>query len=326
MRRRDVITLLGGAAMAWPAVARAQQPAMPVIGFLRDTNPEGGQSFVAALRNGLREAGFREGQNLTIEYRWTNGQTDRLPELAADLVRRRVSVIVASAINPALAAKAATATIPIVFAIANDPIEFKLVASFNRPGGNVTGVSYVSAELGGKRLGLLHELVPKVTDVAVLANPTNPNTDIFTADVEAAARTVGVRSKVFNVGSEAEIETVFAALAGQRMGALLVATDALFTTQRLRIVALAARHRIPAVYTAREYAELGGLMSYGPSLPEVYRLAGAYTGRILRGEKPADLPVLLPTTYEMIINLKTAAALGLDVAPTLVARADEVIE
>ena len=326
MRRRDFIRFLGGAAMTWPAAASAQQPAMPVIGFLRDTSPEGGQSFVAPLQKGLREAGFSEGRNVAIEYRWSNGQTGRLPELAADLVRRRVSVIVASAINPTLAAKAATATIPIVFAIANDPIEFKLVASMNRPGGNTTGVSYVSAELGGKRLGLLHELVPKVKDVAMLANPSNPNSGIFIADAEAASRTLGLRSKVFNVGSEGEIEAAFAALPGQGMGALLVANDPLFTSQRPQIVALAARHRIPAVYTAREYAELGGLMSYGPSLPDVYRQAGVYTGRILKGEKPADLPVLLPITYEMIINLKTAATLGLELAPTLVARADEVIE
>jgi putative ABC transport system substrate-binding protein len=326
VKRREFITLLGGAAAARPLAARAQQAAMPVIGFLRDATADGSGHFVAALRKGLSEAGFVEGRNVVIDYAWTDGHTDRLPALAADLVRRRVSVIVASAINATVAAKATTSTIPIVFAIANDPVAFGLVASLSRPGGNVTGVNYLTSELGGKRLGLLHELLPKVTDFAILANPSNPTAALFIQDVEGAARTVGLRSQVFNAVNERDIGAAFAALTQRRLGALLVANDTFYTTQRAQIAALAARHAVPAIYTTREFAEAGGLLSYGPSLPDVYRQAGVYAGRILKGDKPADLPVLLPTTFEMIINLKAAKGLGLDVSPQLIARADEVIE
>jgi putative tryptophan/tyrosine transport system substrate-binding protein len=299
---------------------------MPVIGFLRDATADGSGHFVAALRKGLSEAGFVDGRNVVIDYAWTDGHTDRLPALAADLVRRRVSVIVASAINATVAAKAATSTIPIVFAIANDPVAFGLVASLSRPGGNVTGVNYLTSELGGKRLGLLHELLPKVTDFAILANPGNPTAALFVQDVEGAASTVGLRSEVFKAVNERDIGPAFVALSQRRLGALLVANDPVYTTQRAQIAALAARHAVSAIYTTREFAEAGGLLSYGPSLPDVYRQAGVYAGRILKGDKPADLPVLLPTTFEMIINLKAAKGLGLDVSPQLIARADEVIE
>jgi len=325
MRRRDFIKLIGGA-VTWPTAAGAQQSAVPVVGFLRDTSADGGKQFAAAFRQGLRETGFVESQNVTIDYRWTDGQSERLPALAAELVRRRVSLIVGSAIGATLAAKAATSTIPIVFAVANDAVAFGLVASMARPGGNLTGVSYLTAELGGKRLGLLHELVPKVTHVALLTNANNPNTRIFVQDVEAAARSIGLRSETFSAADEHEIELAFAELSKRRIGALLVGPDTLFTSLHQQIVQLAARYAIPTIYTAREFAEAGGLLTYGPSLPDVYRQTGVYAGRILKGEKPADLPVLLPTTFEMIVNLKTAKALGLDIAPTLVARADEVIE
>jgi putative ABC transport system substrate-binding protein len=326
MKRRDFIRLFGGAAVAWPLAARAQQPALPVVGFLRDAAADGSGHFVAALRKGLSEAGFVEGRNVAIEYAWTDGQTDRLSALAADLVRQRVSVIISSAINATLAVKAATSAIPVVFAIANDPVAFGLVASLSRPGGNLTGVNYLTSELGGKRLGLMHELMPKVTDVAVVAHQNNPTGELFVQDAEGAARTVGLRIQVFNASSEAEIDTAFAALTQRHMGALLMANDPLFTTRREQIVALAARYAVPAIYTTREFADAGGLISYGPTLPDVYRQAGAYAGRILNGEKPADLPVLLPTTFELIINLKAAKALGIDVPPTLLAIADEVIE
>jgi len=330
MRRRDFVKLIGGAATwsaaTWSTAAWAQQSVAPVIGFLRDTAPEGGKQFTEAFRQGLREMGFIEGQNVAIDYRWTDGHSERLPALAAELVRRRVSLIVGSAIGATLAAKAATSTIPIVFAVANDAVAFGLVASMARPGGNLTGVSYLTAELGGKRLGLLHELVPKVTHVALLTNANNANTRIFVQDVEAAARTIGLRSETFSAADEHDIGLAFAELSKRRIGALLVGNDPLFTSLRQQITELAARHAVPTIYTAREFAEAGGLLSYGPSLPDVYRQTGVYAGRILKGEKPADLPVLLPTTFEMIVNLKTAKALGLDIAHTLVARADEVIE
>jgi putative tryptophan/tyrosine transport system substrate-binding protein len=325
MRRRDFIKLIGGAA-TWPAAAWAQQSPAPVVGFLRDTSADGGRQFAAAFRQGLRETGFVEGQNVTIDYRWSDGQSERLPALAADLVRRRVSLIVGSAIGATLAAKAATSTIPIVFALANDPVAFGLVVSLARPGGNLTGVSYMTAELGGKRLGLLHELVPTVTHVAVLTNASNPNSNIIVQDVEAAARIIGLRSETFSVANEHEIELAFAELNRRRVGALLLGPDPLFISLSRQIVELAARHAVPTIYTAREFVEAGGLLSYGASLPGVYRQTGVYAGRILKGEKPAELPVLLPTTFEMVVNLKTAKALGLDIAPTLVARADEVIE
>ena len=327
MRRREFITLLGGAAAAaLPAVARAQPGPVPVVGFLRDATEKGSGHFVAALRSGLGEAGFVEGKNVAVDYAWTDGRSDRLPSMAAELVRKRAAVIVTSALNATLAAKAATSTAPIVFATGNDPVEFKLVASLARPGGNITGVSYLTSELGGKRFGLLHEFLPKARLVALLVNPGNPNAVGFIRDVGTLASSVGVRSMVFNASAEPEIAAAFAAMVGQGAAALMVGNDPLFTTRRPLIVSLAAQHRLPAIYTTREFAEGGGLMSYGPSLPDVYRQAGAYAGRILKGEKPAELPVLLPTKFEFVINLKTAGALGIQVSPTLAARAEEVIE
>jgi putative ABC transport system substrate-binding protein len=325
MKRREFITLLGGAA-AWPLTASAQQPAMLVVGLLRDSTAAGSEFMVNGLRKGLAEAGFVEGRNLTIEYAWTEGRSERLSALAAELVDRHARVIVSSALNATYAAKAATSTIPIVFAVNNDPVATKLVASVNRPGGNLTGVAYLGSELGAKRLGLMHEMLPKVTDFAVLAHPTYPSSAPFISDVKAAARSMGFRIEVFNASTESEIDTAFAALSARRLGALLLANHPLFTTGRERIIALAARYAVPTMYVQRESAIAGGLITYGTDVREVYRLAGGYTGRILRGDKPANLPVLLPTKFEMIINLRTAKALGLDVPDKLLALADEVIE
>jgi putative ABC transport system substrate-binding protein len=326
LARRKFIAALSGTAFAWPFTARAQQPAMPVIGFLRDSTAAGSGFIVDGLRKGLAEAGFVEGQNLKIDYAWTEGQSVRLSALAVELVGRHVPVIVSSAVNATIAAKAATSTIPVVFAINNDPVASGLVASLNRPGGNLTGVSYLSAELGAKRLGLIHELLPKVTDFAVLAHPTYPSSAQFVSDAEAAARTSGLQVEVFNASTESEIDTAFAALSAHRLGALLIANHPLFTTHRERVIALAARYAVPTMYVQREYATEGGLLSYGPSLPDVYRLAGGYAGRILKGDKPADLPVIQPTKFELVINLKTAKALKLEIPPALLAHADEVIE
>jgi putative tryptophan/tyrosine transport system substrate-binding protein len=323
--RRTFINLLGGA-VAWPMVARAQQPAMPVVGFLRDATAAGSEFMVNGLRKGLAEAGFVEGRNLTIDYAWTDGQSDRLSALAAELVGRNVPVIVSSAIDATIAAKAATSTIPVIFAVNNDPVAFGLVASLNRPGGNLTGVAYLTSALGAKRLGLMHEMVPKVTDFAVLAHPTYAASAPFISDVRAAARSMSLRLEVFNASTESEIDTAFAALSARRLGALLIANHPLFTTRRERIIALAARYAVPTMYAQRAFASAGGLISYGTDLPEVYRLTGGYAGRILKGEQPGDLPVLLPTKFEMIINLRTAKALGLDVPDKLLALADEVIE
>jgi len=325
MKRRDFITLVGGAA-AWPLAARAQQPAVPVVGFLRDSTAAGSEFMVNGLRKGLAEAGFVEGQNLTIEYAWTDGWSERLSALAAELVDRHVPVIVSSSLNATYAAKAATSTIPVVFAVNNDPVATKLVASVNRPGGNLTGVAYLTSELGAKRLGLMREIVPKVADFAVLAHPTYPSSAPFISDVKAAAGSMGLRIEVFNASTEGEIDTAFAALSARRLGALLMAGHPLFTNRRDRIIALAARYAVPTMYTNREFASAGGLITYGPDLPEVYRLTGGYAGRILRGDKPEDLPVLLPTKFEMIINLRTAKALGLEIPDKLLALADEVIE
>ena len=324
--RRELIVLLAGAAAAWPLDARAQRTAMPVVGFLRDSRAQGSEHMVSALRKGLRELGFVQGQNVAIELAFSEGQSDLLPTLAADLLRRPVSVIVTSALSATLAAKVATSTVPIVFAVANDPVEFKLVASISRPGGNATGVAYLTSELGGKRFGLLHEMLPTLSVVAVLANPNNPNIEVFVNDVLTGARKNGVAVNVLNATSDREIEGAFALLGERQVGAILIANDPLFTTHRPEIVALCARLGIPAMYVTREFAQAGGLVSYGPSLPEVYRQAGIYAGRILRGDRPSELPVLLPTTFEMVVNLKTAKALGLDISPTFVARADEVIE
>ena len=324
MKRREFITLLGGAA-AWPLAARAQQPAMPVVGFLRDsTAVEVG--WVDGLRKGLAEAGFVEGRNLAIEYAWTDGQSERLSVLATELVGRHVAVIVSSSLNATYAAKAATSTIPVVFAVNNDPVATKLIASVNRPGGNLTGVAYLGSELGAKRLGLMHEMVPKVTDFAVLAHPTYAASAPFISDVRAGARSLGLSIEVFNAAAASEIDNAFATLSAHRLGALLIANHPLFTTRREQIIALAARYAVPTMYVQRECATAGGLVTYGTDLPEVYRLAGGYAGRILRGEKAGELPVLLPTKFEIIINLKTAKALGLDVPDKLLALADEVIE
>jgi putative ABC transport system substrate-binding protein len=327
MTRREFITLLGGAAAAWPLAAYAQQPAMPVIGFLFGGSPEGSANFVAAFRKGLGEAGYVEGQNVAIEYLWTHNDNDRLPELAADLVRRRVAVIVTpNFIAAALAAKAATTTIPIVFGGGFDPVQAGLVASLNQPGGNVTGISFMSVEIGGKRLGLLHELLPGAAHFAMLVNPTNPNAELNITEARAATSVIGRQIEVLTASTNRDIDTAFASLVEKRADALLLSPEPLFTTRRVQLVTLAARHAVPAIYYIREFAEIGGLMSYGPNLANQYREVGVYTGRILKGEKPADLPILRPTRFEFVINLQTAKTLGLEVPASLLARADEVIE
>jgi putative tryptophan/tyrosine transport system substrate-binding protein len=323
--RRDFITLLGGAA-AWPLAASAQQPAMPVIGFLSSFSPADRARLVTAFRQGIRETGYIEGQNVAIEYRWAQDQYDRLPDLATDLVRRQVAVIAAHDTLSAIAAKAATTTVPIVFATGGDPVSDGLVASLNRPGGNVTGVTFVIAELGAKQLGLLHELQPGAARIAVLVEPKWPLTERFVSEVRAAALAVGQQIEVLNVSTGRDIDTVFANLASNPVDALLVGPIPLAYNRRVQLVTLATYHRVPAIYPLRVFAEAGGLMSYGTSVTDAYRQAGVYTARILKGEKPADLPVLQPTKFELIINLKTAKALGLQIPDRLLALADEVIE
>ena len=326
MRRREFIALLGGAAAVWPLAASAQ-PAMPVIGFLSGTSSAPFAHLVVAYRQGLREMGYVEGRNLAIEFRWAEGQYDRLPDMAADLVRRQVAVITTTGGDPAaLAAKAATTIIPIVFTAGTDPVKSGLVASLNRPGGNATGVHILTAMMEGKRQGLLRELVPTVTRIAVLLNPTYTAAEVQLKEVEEAARTLGLETQVLHASTELELDTTFATLGQLRVGALQVCADPSFNSRRDHIVALAARHAIPAIYEQREFAVAGGLASYGTSLNDAYYQLGIYTGRVLNGDKPADLPVMQSTKYEFIINLKTAKALGLEVPPTLLARADEVIE
>jgi putative ABC transport system substrate-binding protein len=326
VKRREFIALMGGAA-AWPLAAHAQQPAMPVIGFLHPEALETIREFVAAFHRGLADTGHVEGRNVTVEYRWAEGQNDRLPVLAAELARRRVAAIAAPGSTPAaLAAKAATKTIPIVFAVGTDPVEIGLVASLNRPGGNLTGVTNLVVEVTAKCLEVLHEMVPAATQIAFLVNPTNPASDGILREGQAAARVLGLRLLVLNASDPSEIEAAFATLARERAGALLVGQDALFSSRRDQLVALVARHAVPAIYQFREYAAAGGLMSYGTSDSDRYRQVGVYTGRILKGEKPADLPVQQSTKIELAINMKTAKALGLTFPLNLLGRADEVIE
>jgi putative ABC transport system substrate-binding protein len=326
MRRREFITLLGRAAATWPLVARAQQPAMPVIGFLRSASLIDVPHFVNAFRRGLKETDYVEGQNVAIEFRSADNQRDRLPALVADLLGRPVSVIAGDNVA-ALAAKAATKTIPIVFAGGGDPVQEGLVASLNRPGGNVTGVNFFAGALGPKRLELLLQLVPKATTIAVLVNPNTTETEAERTDVQAAAQAIGRQLIILDVSSDRDIELAFATFAQRGAGALLTGSGAfLNSSKRERLVALAARHRLPAVYAVREAVVAGGLMSYGPSITDAYRQVGIYAGRILKGEKPTELPVMQSTKFEFVLNLKTAKALGLEVPPTLLAIADEVIE
>jgi putative ABC transport system substrate-binding protein len=327
MRRREFMMLLGGAAVAWPLVARAQQPAMPVVGFLNSLPPGPAAHLVVAFRQGLSEAGYTESVNVAIEYRWADGQYDRLPAMAADLAGRRVAVIVASGGEPAgLAAKAATSTIPIVFAIGGDPVKVGLVASLNRPGANITGVTLLTNSLEAKRLGLLRELVPNATTLAMLVNPTFPTAEAQVRDAQVAARSFGQQIHVLNVSNERDFDAVFASLAQLRADALLVSSDPFLNSRRDKIVARVAQQALPAIYEWREFAAAGGLMSYGTSLSDTYRQVGVYTGRVLKGEKPADMPVIQPTKFEFVINLKTAKTLGLTLPSGLLSIADEVIE
>jgi ABC-type uncharacterized transport system substrate-binding protein len=327
IRRRELIATLGGAAVAWPLTARTQQSAMPVVGFLNASSPRVYAPRVAAFQQGLSEAGYIERRNVTIEYRWAELDHDRLPELAADLVRRKVTVIAATGTPPALAAKAAAATIPIVFEMASDPVKLGLVASLNRPGGNVTGVTNLNMEVNSKRLELLHELIPAATTFALLINPSDPTlAEPTTREVRASAGTLGVQLHVVSATTDNEIDEAFASLAKLRVGGLVIGADALFSSRSERLASLAVRYALPAVYLWREFALAGGLMSYGADTRDAYHLAGIYTGRILKGEKPADLPVQQATKVELYINLKTARTLGISIPLTLSGRADELIE
>ena len=327
MKRRQFITLLGGAAAAWPLAARAQRGALPVIGYLSSSSAAGSQPQLTALRNGLKEAGFAEGGNLRVEYRWAENRYDRLPALAADLVQRRVAAIVASgAVNSPLAAKAATRTIPIVFVTGSDPVDIGLVASLGRPGGNLTGVTLISRELFAKRLELLHDLIPNIRVIGLLVNPSNPNAKSEIAELQPLATAGGWRLLVVAAGTEADIDTAFATLAQQKADAFTIGTDAFFTNRRSQITALATRYAVPGIYSARENVDAGGLMSYGSSVSEAWRQVSLYVARILKGDKPGDLPVMRPTKFELVINLTAAKVIGLKIPETFLARADEVIE
>ena len=326
MKRREFITLLGGAVAGWPLAARAQQAAAPLIGLLGGGSPESFAPLLASLRQGLQEAGVVEGRNAVIEPRWARGEFNRLPGLAADLVERRPAVIVTQTLPAALAAKAATTTIPIVFVIGEDPVEVGLVHTLNRPGGNVTGLSNFMNLLAAKRLEVLSEAVPNANALALLVNPNNPNADPDTKNLQAAAQALGRRIEVLRAASEDELETAFAAMTQQRLGALFVNIDSFFTAHADQIVALAARHRVPVSYPLRHFVTAGGLMSYDANFAEAFRRAATYAGRILKGEKPADLPVMQPTRFQLAINLRTAKALGLTIPDKLLALADEVIE
>jgi putative ABC transport system substrate-binding protein len=325
--RREFITLLLGGAAAWPLAARAQQQTMPVVGFLHSSSAEPNANRVAAFRKGLSEAGYVEGQNVVIEFRWAEGQDDRLPDLAADLIRRRVAVIATPAsTEAALAAKAATTSIPIVFAIAADPVALGLIASLNRPGGNITGVSFQFVELVSKQLGMLRELVPGANRFVALVGPNAALADAVVKDLQASASALGLPIEILRGGTAREIDAAFENLVQKPGGAMWVSPDAFFTGRRAQIVTLAARHALPAIYYAREFAEIGGLMSYGANVANGYQLTGIYVGRVLKGEKPADLPVVQPTKFELVINLNTARAVGIAIPNTLLALADEVIE
>jgi len=325
MRRREFITLLGGAA-AWPLAARAQQSPMPVIGFLHARTPEDSNPQVAAFRRGLSESGYTEGQSVTVEYRWGRGQYDQLPAMAAELVRRPVALLVAGSEPAALAAKAATSTIPIVFSVGTDPVKLGLVTSFNHPGGNATGMQMFTTMLEAKRLGLLHELVPRAQTLGILLNPNFTTAQNQLVDLQEAVKSIGLRLQVFRASNVAEIEAAYEAIARERIPAVMVAADAFFDTRREQLIALAARHAVPVMYQFREYAAAGGLMSYWIDLPDNYRHVGVYAGRVLRGTKPADLPVMQTTKFEFVINLKTAKALGVKISDNLISLADEVIE
>jgi len=326
MKRREFITILGGAAAAWPLASRAQQPAMPVIGYLNLGSPESDTPRLTGLRRGLNQTGYVEGRNFVMEYRWAGNQADRLPALAADLVQLQVAVIVAAGLTPARAAKAATTSIPIVFGGGADPVNLGLVASLNRPGGNLTGFNAFNSELVAKGLALLHELVPSTATIGFLENPNNPSFELQTRDVLAAAPAIGLKVQVLKAGTDREIDAAFVSLVQAQTGALLVGGDLFFNNRIERLIELAARHAIPTMYTVREFVVAGGLISYGTSLIEEYRQVGLYAGRILKGEKPADLPVIQATKFELVINLKAAKALGLQTPDRLLALADEVIE